>query len=245
MSQSLPNGLEVLREHLDLKTIMRLIERTARWADIETFRFLPIWAPEYARRVQLYNANWTVPRANTNRRSGARTLKLEGNTEANKALTEALDLRAREHWSCCHIWGVDDQSYQKHNAIVQNHRYFSCIANMVFLPSPLKAFTDAMPEVKAMLRLCARNYYGWVCDHESAEAARAQIDAWEDWDVYPASWPHSAGVSAPLGVVAFNDRIRRNAERRLARIRKDIESAGPHYPRDEVRSALAYWGVTL
>jgi hypothetical protein len=27
------------------------------------------------------------------------------------------------------------------------------------------AVADAMAEVKAMLRICARNLYGWDCDH--------------------------------------------------------------------------------
>lgn len=42
--------------------------------------------------------------------------------------------------------------------MVQDHQFYSCVANMVLLPAPLKAFTDAMPEVKAMLRVCSRNF---------------------------------------------------------------------------------------
>jgi hypothetical protein len=48
--------------------------------------------------------------------------------------------------------------------------FFSCVGNMVLLPTPLKAFTDTMPEIKSMLRICARNLYGWQCDHESMSA---------------------------------------------------------------------------
>ena len=39
--------------------------------------------------------------------------------------------------------------------------------------------------------------------------------------------------------------IRESARRRLAAIRKDLENAGPNYPREEVRAALAYWKIEL
>jgi hypothetical protein len=38
----------------------------------------------------------------------------------------------------------------------------------------MKAFTDAMPEVKAMLRMCARHLYG---DHEMLAETVATLDA--------------------------------------------------------------------
>ena len=245
MSRRLRDGLEELREHLDVATIMRLIEQTARWVDVETFKLLPVWAPEFARRSQLYKDNWSTPRKNKNRQTGVEVLKLEGNGEANKALTEALGVRQRENWSCCHIWGVDDPTYQLHNAIVQDHRFFSCIGNMVLLPSPLKAFTDTMVDVKAMLRICASNYYHWRCDHASMEEAVATIDAWDQWDAYPSTWPRSLGAKTPTGVIALDESIRNRARVRKQRIAKDLQSAGPHYPRDAVRDALAYWKIDL
>jgi hypothetical protein len=59
---------------------------------------------------------------------------------ANKALTHALGLRAdsRPNWSCCHIchiWGIDDASYQESNAIVQDRAFFSCVAK--YGPAPI------------------------------------------------------------------------------------------------------------
>ena len=65
---------------------------------------------------------------------------------------------------------MDDARYQLSNVIVMDRRFFSCVGNMVLLPTPLKAFTDTMPEIKSMLRICARNLYGWQCDHESMSA---------------------------------------------------------------------------
>lgn len=241
-TRSLPDGLEALRRELDIRDIMRLIERTAKWVDPATFRLLPVWFPEHARKGHLYNANWTEPRL-----LNKETHKREGNTQANKALTLALGLRkgTRPNWTCCHIWGVDDDRYQKANAVVQDHRFFSCVANMVLLPSPLKAFTDTMVDVKAMLRICARNLFGWQCDHDSVSDAVLTIDEWNEWDAYPASWPKSGCGGMPVGVMELNENIRASAKNRLKRIQIDLEHAGPYYPSEEVRAALEYWNVDI
>lgn len=244
---ALPDGLDALRKELDLRTIMRLIERTARWVDPVTFRTLPLWYPEHARRAYFYKANWSEPQMNKNRQTGKSEHKREGNFYANKALTLALGLRSddRPNWSCCHIWGVDDALYQESNAIVQDRRFYSCVANMVLLPTPLKAFTDTMPEVKAMIRICARNLYAWHCDHKNLSHTIATLERWDSWDAFPESWPRVPGTSKPTGTVAFNDTIRASAFRRLDRIRKDLATAGPFYPRSEVGEALAYWKINL
>lgn len=242
-----PDGLEALRAKLDLPEIMRLIEHTARWVDPVTFRHLPIWYPEFARGTHYYNKDWTAPRMNRDRQNGQSEHKREGNVHANKALTAALGLSSddRPNWSCCHIWGVDDGKYQVANVVVQDRLYFSCVANMVLLPSPLKAFTDVMPEVKAMLRVCARNLYDWHCDHAEVQAAVALIRAWRDWSAYPTSWPRRIGDSAPLGMVPFNSTIERFIARRKQRIRHDLDHAGKFFPRAEVQAALKFWNIAV
>ncbi len=239
------DGLEALRVEIGLREIASLVERTARWVAPETFVYLPVWYPEYARRKLFYNANWSEPRINTNRVSKAKVHKFEGNINANEALTKALGLRKknRPNWSCCHLWGVDDPKYQKSNEVVADHRFYSCIANMVLLPTPLKAFTDTMPEIKAMLRLCARNLYGWQCDHETMEATNKALDAWSDWSAWPISWPRQGEKKLPLGTTPFSDAIKADADRRLATIRRDLVEAGEYYPREGVRNALNYWGI--
>ncbi|MFC0387721.1 hypothetical protein [Muricoccus vinaceus] len=239
---TLPDGLDALRVEMELGEVMSLIERTARWVDPATFRLLPTWYPEHARKAFFYKENWTTPQLNKGEH------KQEGNLHANKALTHALGLRSddRPNWSCCHIWGVDDPLFQEANLVVQDRRFFSCVGNMVLLPTPLKAFTDAVPEVKAMLRICARALYGWHCDHEGLVETVATIDRWGDWDAYPVSWPRAPGDGKlPPGVVLLNSDIRSDAARRIARIRHDLEHAGPHYPRAQVRDVLAYWKIEL
>lgn len=239
------DGLETLRRVMSLKEIGSLIERTARWVAPDTFNLLPVWFPEHARRESFYKSNWSEPQLNTNRTSGVSIHKAEGNRYANEALTLALGLRKsqRPNWSCCHIWGVDDARFQLANLVVMDRRFYSCIGNMVLLPTPLKAFTDTMPDVKAMLRICARNLYGWQCDHEHLLATNSDLDKWSNWDAYPSSWPRFPRERLPMGTVPLDKSIRASADRRLAAIRRDLEAAGPHYPREAVRAALSYWKI--
>jgi len=241
------DGLTALREEMQLSEIMRLIERTARWVDPETFRLLPLWYPEHTRGSYFYKKNWSEPQMNKNRQTGHTEHKREGNVHANKALTHALGLRSedRPNWSCCHIWGVDDALFKETNAVVQDRRFFSCVANMVLLPTPLKAFTDTMREVKAMLRICAQYLYSWHPKHKSLADAIATVEGWDDWDSYPSSWPKAPEASMPLGVVKLDVGIRESAARRLKQIRSDMANAGPHYPREEVQKAMAYWNIEL
>jgi hypothetical protein len=243
----LEDGLEVLRREMSLAEVMKLIERTARWVDPKTFEYLPVWYPEHARQELFYKSNWSVPQTNTSRFNGNTVHKEEGNTNANKALTMALGLRGKDrpNWSCCHIWGLDDAKYSKSNAIVRDRRYYSCVANMVLLPTPLKAFTDVMPEVKAMLRICVANFYGWICEHESLKLATEAVANWDRWEAYPASWPLHHKLSIPLGVMPFTDRVKEAADRRRNTIRQDLESAGQYYPRQDVLGTLKFWNVVL
>lgn len=222
---------------------MRLIERTARWVDPATFELLPVWYPEFSRRSLMYKGNWTQPLINTNSITRVGFHKFEGNGSANKALTSALGLKStgRANWSCCHIWGIDDPTFQKANAVVQDPRFYSCVANMVLLPTPLEAFTDAMPEVKMMIRVCAWNLYGWHCDHESVADSVATMKNWNDWSDYPSSWPTQSRKVKPMGIIPLNDGIRKEAAKRKNRIEIDLKTAGEHFPRDQVKFTMLYW----
>lgn len=237
----LGDGLLELKAHISTGEVARLIEATARWVDPETFAVLPVWYPEYARGKLLYNADWSVARRIKKQDSDEVADKKEGNTQANIALCKAMGVipRDRPHWSCCHIWSVDDPSFVRRNTVVKDHRFFTCVANMVLLPAPLKAFTDVMPEIKAMLRACSAILYGWECDHpDLAASGRLEFDRAD----FPKSWESSTTVP---GVIPINDKIRRNAETRKKRIKRDLEHSGKFYPREEVREALNYWKVSL
>ena len=241
------DGLDALRAEIGLPEIASIIERTARWVDPATFKLLPIWFPEHARGCKFYKGGWSEPQMNTRRSSGTTSHKVEGNIYANQALTLALGLRKanRPNWSCCHIWGIDDATYQASNQIVQDRKFYSCIGNMVLLPTPLKAFTDTMPEIKTMLRLCARYLYGWHCDHEGLTAIHNALDNWTAWDAYPASWPRTLNEKIPLGTVKLTPAIQASATERLSTIRNDLKQAGPFYPRKDVLEVLKYWKIPV
>jgi hypothetical protein len=66
-----------------------------------------------------------------------------------------------------------------------------------------------------------------------------------DWSAYPESWPTAQRATLPKGVAKLDDGIRESAQRRVTQIRKDLNNAGPHYPRDEVRKALAFWHIKI
>jgi hypothetical protein len=241
------DGLAALRAEIGIGEIASLIERTARWVAPETFRLLPVWYPDHARAQPFYKGDWSEPQMNIKQTTKVSTHKVEGNVNANKALTLALGLRKadRPNWSCCHIWGVDDATYQRSNVVVQDRRFFSCVANMVLLPTPLKAFTDSMADVKAMLRICARSLYGWQCDHDAMADVNAALDKWTDWPSYPESWPRHAGDGKrPRGLVELTPAIEAQAKKRLHAIRHDLKHAGQFYPRQQVRDVLSYWKIS-
>jgi len=244
-TMELTDGLEKLQQVISLKEIASMIERTAMWVSPDTFRLLPVWFPEYSRGSLFYKENWSKKQTNTDRVTGQSIHKSEANTHASTALTLALGLRSKQrpNWSCCHIWGIDDPKFQLSNIVVRDNRFFSCVANMVLLPTPLKAFTDAWPEIKVMLRVCAKNLYEWECDHEALRSAHREVKNWNNWDAYPASWPKCPKERRPTGTIELSPLIRESAEKRLSDIRRDLREAGPFYPQKQVLDALKYWKI--
>jgi hypothetical protein len=243
----IPDGNEAIRE--DIPAVVDLIVRTARWVDPETFRRLPIWCPEIARGQPLFDAGWTRRYTNTKRSNAVTSEKFEGNVAALKALVAALDVVAPKpsNWTVCHIWGYDDPAFAAGSSIVQDPRYYSCVANMVWLPTALKAFTDALPEVKTLLRTCAFQLYGWACEHPSVSAAAAAIRSGALPPYYPSAWPSPAAPGLlPPGVSPFSARIEAEIAKRKTRWRTELSDARlTHYPRDQVREVLSFWKVVL
>lgn len=191
-----PDGNEALRS--DIPAIVELIERTARWVHPDTFRALPVWAPHTARGRPLFDAGWTRRYTNTRKLTGVTAEKFEGNVAALNALIAALDVASPKpkNWTVCHIWGYDDPSFAQGSSVVQDLRYFSCVANMVWLPTSLKGFTDTLPEIKAMLRVCSFHLYGWACEHEAVAAQAEQVrSGWTPTD-YRRVGPSRIGLAS-------------------------------------------------
>ena len=134
----IPGGNDARRD--DIPVLVELIECIARWVNPETFRRLPVRCPHTARGQPLYDAGWTRRCTNTRKATSIKPEEFEGNVAALQALVAALDVAS--NWTDCHIWGYDDPSFAQQSSIFQDPRYFSCVASMVWLPTPLKGLTD-------------------------------------------------------------------------------------------------------
>lgn len=242
-----PDGNEALRK--DIPAIVELIERTARWVHPDTFKALPVWAPHTARGRPLYDATWTRQYTNTRAITGQTADKFEGNVAALNALVAALGvaLPKPKNWTVCHIWGYDDPSFAQRSNVVQDPHYFSCVANMVWLPTSLKGFTDTLPEIKAMLRVCSFHLYGWACEHESVRGQAEQVRLGWVPDHYPKGWPapDRPGLLPP-GTAPFTQRVKSEIEKRKAKLRTQLANADYlHFPKAEVEAVLKFWKVEL
>lgn len=243
----LKDGNETIRD--DIPAVVELIERTARWVNPETFRRLPVWCPYTARGKPLFDSSWSRRYTNTRRATGETAEKFEGNVAAIKALVAALDVVKPKprNWTVCHIWGYDDPAFAQRSSIVQDPRYFSCVANMIWLPTPLKGFTDALPEIKMMLRVCAFHLYGWACEHASAAEQADQVRSGYIPTGYPQSWSSPGRPGAvPFGTSPFSNRIEREIARRKQQWKAALsDSSLEHYPREQVLDVLDFWGIDL
>lgn len=239
MSYQVPNGLFEIEHELPL--IMEMIARTARWVHPDAFRALPVWCPDTARGRLRYDARFQKPLV-----SGKGRPKVEENIRAATALVEALGVRPPKprNWTVCHIWGYDDENFAGRSNVVQDPRYYSCIGNMTWLPTPLKGFTDAVPAIKACLRVCAFHLYGWACEHPDVEAAAAEVRSGFVPAGYPATWPTAERKILPTGTAPFSDAVHAAITKRKALIRRQLDDPSLQYfGHDSVREVLVFWNV--
>ncbi len=126
----------------ELPSIIDLIARTSRWVHPETFRELPVWCPWAARSCALYDRSWKRQYTNTKRSTNQTSPKFEGNENAAKSLIAALGVANPKppNWTVCHIWGYDDPAFASQGAVVRDPRYYTCVGNMIWLPTPLRAY---------------------------------------------------------------------------------------------------------
>ena len=253
-ADDLGDGLEVLDSACEKAGVnfIPLIAETCRWVDPRTFRALPVWYPESYRGAPSYDAKWQRRYTNTSKSTGKTVEKSEPNILAGRALWRAFGIAPQskpKNWTVCHIWGVDDPEFQRPNSIVRNPCYYSCVANMVALPTPLKALTDSMLIVKYMLRVCAFYLYGWTCEAEEVREEAEMIKKGIIPDNYPSSWPLRGNDKTPPGLMGFSPRVDQSIQRRKQAIRDDLRHADlghyPHYPKEEVREVLTFWQIEL
>jgi hypothetical protein len=243
----IPDGNAEIEAKIPL--IIDLIARTSRWVHPETFHHLPVWCPWTARGRPLYDRTWQRPYTNTKRATKQTSDKFEGNVAAAKSVIAALGVANPKppNWTVCHIWGYDDPAFASQGGVVRDPRFFSCVGNMIWLPTPLKGFTDALPEIKTLLRTCVFYLYGWACEHESV---KSQVDAIRSGpipDGYPDSWPSPQRPDIlPPGTAPFTPAIMGEIRKRKSLIRAMLADLNlTHFPRDEVREVLAFWKIDL
>ena len=248
----LNDGLIVFAEACEAKqaNIIPLIEETCLWVAPETVQALPVWYPETHRKAPMYDAKWKRVYTNTSKVSGHTAEKQEPNIKAAKSFWRAIGFTSGtkpKNWTVCHIWSIDDSAFQKPNTIIQDAKYYSCIANMVALPTPLKALTDSLPNVKTMLRVCAYNLYGWVCESPDV---RQEADSIKKRNLipkgYPESWPRRSGDAPPKGMIPYDEKIAEFVRKRKGEIARDLHDASlTHYPRAKVHEVLKFWKIRL
>ena len=243
----IPDGNEEIAA--EIPPIVGVIARTARWVHPQTFQALPVWCPWTARKRPLYDSKWQQRATNTRRDTGVTSEKFEGNVAAANALMAALSVAPPKpkNWTVCHIWGYDDNRFTSESNIVRNPRYYSCVGNMIWLPSALKAFTDGLPEIKAMLRTCAFHLYGWVCEDPGVKPQADAIRGGAVPEGYPTDWPSPERPGLlPPGTAPYDDAVRSEIRRRKARIAAMLEDDTLNcLDRDELRRVLGDCRVQL
>ena len=218
---------------------IKLVADTARWVHPEIFGYLPVWYPEVARADLIYNAKWSKVCKNARRDAEKR----EANQRAAAALKVALDAKKSENWTCCHIWG-EHANFTRENAVVKDARYYSCVANTVLVPTPLKALTDALPDVKAVLRAAAFHLYGWVCEHADASEEAKTVRSGELPKGYPGNWVPNVPLTSMPGIGPFTDRVRRAADKRVVTLMSCyLDRTCVFFPRERVKQVLTHWGI--
>ena len=117
---------------------------------------------------------------------------------------------------------------------------------MVWLPTPLKGFTDCVPEIKRMLRTCCFYLYGWACEHADVKDQAAEILTGSIPHGYPNEWPAPGRSCLPPGTAPFNDRVKKAIQKRKNELRDMLtDESLVNFPRKDVRDVLESWKIQL
>jgi len=236
----MPDGLDIFKAACVKMGIpvMDLIVGTARWIDPRVVSVLPVWYPAFHRGMPLFKRDWKTPKLLKRKEP-----KFETNERANWTIKTALGGKGT-NWTCCHVWGYSDSTFQEKGSLTYDPRYYTCIPNLVLLPTPVKALTDSMPDVQQALRVLSWQLYGWTPDPADAKEAEQIRSGWVP-EHYPSDWPRNRGERAPLGLVRATSATLAKARARKARIDDELRRAEtgelPNYPADSVRRILLSW----
>jgi len=117
---------------------------------------------------------------------------------------------------------------------------------MVWLPTPLKGFTDAVPDIRRMLRTCAFYLYGWACEHPDVAPQADEVRSGEIPDEYPVVWPAPGRNAPPPGIAPFSPRVAAAIIKRKQELRGMLDDISlTHFPSKDVREVLEFWKIKL
>jgi len=141
--------LEVAIEELGID-LGKLVSMTGVWANPETFRHLRkihddgTWHPNCRRYQQAKGEK---------RREIVDGIKLDDNTFANAAIKEAVGYARKDvvGYHVSHVWPLT----------CYDHRYHTCIANLVLLPAPIAGLSDYDSGIEEILKFRAYDLFGW------------------------------------------------------------------------------------
>jgi hypothetical protein len=161
-------------------------------------------------------------------------------------LIGALGGRKVSGMSVCHVWGYDDKEYKKSDSFTHDPLFYSCVGNMILLPTALKGFTDEMKEVKAVLRYCAFHLYSWPL---GLRERLRQSGLWRADDPpihYPDDWPRSGRAALPSNMAPLSKAVCKMIDKRRNELKAMIETADHRqFPREQVLSVLDAWKINL
>ena len=157
-------GLMAAAKKLEINFIS-LVAETAIWSSPEVFIELKKSNP---------NGTWypNRRRAKKNEKKGTKqgNIVFDDNTHARNAIKKATGINEEiKDYTACHIWTKS----------CYDHRYHTCIANLILVPSPIASLTDHHHHVVECLKFRAFEIYGWY--HEEKETPTRPI-------CYPSNW---------------------------------------------------------
>ena len=148
---------------------------------------------------RLRSSSWSAApntrryRAGKNEKKGqiVDEIRLDDNTYANYAIKRAIGFLNQElrGFAVCHLW--PQSTY--------DHRYHTCVANLVLLPAPLAGLSDHHPGVRHALTYRSFDLFGWYPTEADAPTKPAD---------YPTTWRDP---------MLFSDRVKRFLGRRQSR----------------------------
>src|SRR5438067_450730 len=99
-----------------------------------------------------------------------------------------------------------------------------------------QGFTDAVPNIRRMLRTCAYYLYNWSCEHPDVAVQAAEVRSGKIPDGYPKEWPAPGRDILPPGTAPFSPAVVAAIAKRKQDVTRLLSDGSlTQFPREEVR----------